>query len=201
MYETICQKYGYSYGGDLAFQVLGRPERVGAELIISHYKLPINVDEFQSIYHQLQREYFHGVNMLPGAERLLRHLKKHNVPIALATSSSADSFALKTKHLTEVFDLFHHKVLGGSDPDVKQGKPHPDIFLVAAKRFPDSPDPSKCLVFEDAPNGVQAAVSANMQVVMVPDEHISKKYTEKASLVLKSLTEFKPEDFGLPKFD
>jgi pseudouridine-5'-monophosphatase len=61
----------------------------------------------------------------------------------LATSSSADSFALKTKHLTKVFDLFHHKVLGGSDLDVKQGKPNPDIFLVAAQRFPDSPDPAK----------------------------------------------------------
>ena len=78
-----------------------------------------------------------------GAERLLRHLKENNVPIALATSSSRDSFNLKTKHLTHVFDLFNHKVLGGSDPDVKEGKPNPDIFIVAAKRFPDNPDPSK----------------------------------------------------------
>ncbi|XP_058801205.1 pseudouridine-5'-phosphatase-like isoform X1 [Phymastichus coffea] len=201
IYRSICEKYGHSYGGDLAFEVLGRPERVGAELIINYYKLPLSIDEFQDFYHRLQREFFHNVNMMPGAERLLRHLKKHNVPIALATSSSAESFALKTGHLKEVFDLFEHKVLGGSDPDVKHGKPSPDIFIVAAKRFSDVPDPSKCLVFEDAPNGVQAAIDAGCQAVMVPDEALPEKYTEKATLVLKSLMEFKPELFGLPKFD
>jgi hypothetical protein len=83
---------------------------------------------------------------MPGAIKLLQNLKSHNIPIALATSSSAESFALKTKHLTETFNLFHHKVFGGSDPEVRQGKPNPDIFLVAAERFPDSPDPSKVLL-------------------------------------------------------
>lgn len=43
----------------------------------------------------------------------------------------------------DVFNLFHHKVLGGSDSDIVHGKPAPDIFLAAARRFPDNPDPSK----------------------------------------------------------
>lgn len=74
---------------------------------------------------------------------MLRHLKEHNIPIALATSSSKENFELKTQKWTDVFNSFDHKVLGGSDPDVVQGKPAPDIFLVAARRFPDNPDPSK----------------------------------------------------------
>ncbi|KAL7306399.1 hypothetical protein TKK_0001818 [Trichogramma kaykai] len=201
VYGAIVQKYGHEYGGTLVYEVLGRPEKVGAELIISHYKLPLSIDEFSEMYRRLQIESFHEVDMMPGAEKLLRHLKKHNIPIALATSSSEESFNLKTKHLTEVFDLFHHKVLGGSDPDVKIGKPNPDIFLVAARRFPDCPDPSKCLVFEDAPNGVQAGVSAGMQTVMVPDPNLPKEFTQKATIVLNSLEDFKPEQFGLPKFD
>ncbi|XP_014225585.1 pseudouridine-5'-phosphatase-like isoform X3 [Trichogramma pretiosum] len=201
VYGAIVQKYGHEYGGTLVYEVLGRPEKVGAELIISHYKLPLSIDEFSEMYRRLQIESFHEVDMMPGAEKLLRHLKKHNIPIALATSSSEESFNLKTKHLTEVFDLFHHKVLGGSDPDVKIGKPNPDIFLVAARRFPDCPDPSKCLVFEDAPNGVQAGVSAGMQTVMVPDPNLPKEFTKKATIVLNSLEDFKPEQFGLPKFD
>lgn len=58
----------------------------------------------------------------------------------------------------------------------------------------------QCLVFEDAPNGVQAAISAGMQVVMVPEDYVPKEDREKATLVLKSLLEFKPEQFGLPPF-
>jgi pseudouridine 5'-phosphatase len=59
----------------------------------------------------------------------------------LATSSSKESVDVKTSNHKELFSLFMHKVMGSSDPDVKEGKPAPDIFLVAAKRFPDSPNP------------------------------------------------------------
>lgn len=76
-----------------------------------------------------------------GAERLVRHLHENNVPICLATSSSKESVEVKTTHHRELFSLFHHKVMGSSDPDVKEGKPAPDIFLVAAKRFPETVKP------------------------------------------------------------
>ena len=45
---------------------------------------------------------------------------------------------------------------------IVNGKPAPDIFLHAAKGFEPSPDPSTCLVFEDAPNGVKAGKAAGM---------------------------------------
>lgn len=78
-----------------------------------------------------------------GAVRLLRHLKENNIPIALATGSDRVSYELKTERWQDLFDLFHHEVLSGSDPEVAHGKPEPDIFLTTAKRFPDNPDPSK----------------------------------------------------------
>lgn len=58
----------------------------------------------------------------------------------------------------------------------------------------------QCLVFEDAPNGVTAAQKANMQVVMVPENYVGEDDRKKATLILSSLNEFKPELFGLPPF-
>lgn len=107
---------------------------------------------------------------------------------------------LKTTHHRELFKLFNHRVCGSTDPEVKQGKPSPDIFLVAANRFSDKPTSENCLVFEDAPNGVTAATAAGMQCVMVPDEHVPLEMCKLATQVLKSLEDFKPEEFGLPPF-
>lgn len=72
---------------------------------------------------------------------MIRHLHDNDVPIALATSSGEDSVTVKTKNHLALFSLFHHKVMGSSDPEVKEGKPAPDIFLIAAQRFKEEVDP------------------------------------------------------------
>lgn len=202
-FNEVLSKYGSDkiFGWNEKSSVMGLQWRQSCQFIIDRYNLPLTPEELADQLTPVYEKIFPQSQLLPGAEKLLRHLHKHKIPIALATSSSSASYELKTKQVKPIFELFHHRVLGGSDPDVKNGKPAPDIFLVAAGRFPDNPDPSKCLVFEDAPNGVQAAVSAGMQVVMVPDSHLPKDLTKKATKVLGSLLEFKPEQFGLPPFD
>ncbi|XP_046837092.1 pseudouridine-5'-phosphatase [Vespa crabro] len=200
VFNQISQKYGKEYTWEHKIKIMGFKSNESANAIVDMLELPISGSEFENQLAAIYADVFPKCNLMPGAERLLKHLKNNNIPIALATSSAKTTGDIKTQRWEHIFDMFHHKVYGGTDPEVKKGKPHPDIFLIAAQRFPDKPEPSKCLVFEDSPNGVEAAIAAGMQVVMVPDPLLDKKYLENATIVLKSLDDFRPELFGLPPY-
>ncbi|XP_020518889.1 (DL)-glycerol-3-phosphatase 2 isoform X2 [Amborella trichopoda] len=132
--------------------------------------------------------------------RLISHLHTHGVPMCVATSSHRRHFELKTTKHKEKISMMHH-VVCGDDPGIKQGKPSPDIFLLAAQKFKGAPiDQDRILVFEDAPSGVAAAKNAGMWVVMVPDPNLDTSLYKGADQVLTSLLEFKPSDWGLPPF-
>uniref|UniRef100_A0A915PR18 Uncharacterized protein n=1 Tax=Setaria digitata TaxID=48799 RepID=A0A915PR18_9BILA len=114
-------------------------------------------------------------------------------------------FELKTRNHKELLDLVSLRVLSGDDPDVKRGKPAPDPFLVTMNRFEQKPEKAEnVLVFEDAANGVRAAVAAGMRVIMVPDltyMKVPEDLRDKISAILESLEDFKPESMGLPAYD
>lgn len=201
--QRILERHGSTetYSFDFKVTLMGLQTYDVAERFIARYNLPISADDYVRENRELAADMMPTAKLLPGVERLLRHLHANKVPIALATSSSKEMYDLKTRDHAALFDLFHHRVYGSSDDEVVHGKPAPDIFLVAARRFPDTPAAEKCLVFEDAPNGVRAACAAGMQSVMVPEDYVSDELRKGATIVLKSLADFKPELFGLPPLD
>jgi HAD superfamily hydrolase (TIGR01509 family) len=97
---------------------------------------------------------------VPGIEKVLDCLDAAGTPFCLASSGRRDRirFALETAGL---FERFGDRWWGAED--VAQGKPAPDLFLLAAREmgFP----PSSCVVVEDAAVGVQAARAAGMAVL------------------------------------
>lgn len=198
--HEICGQYGKTYPLNVRMEVMGTQAEKSAEIVISSLSLPLTVDAFLRKQADIVRKQFNNINLMDGAERLLRHLHQTKVPFCLATSSGREMAELKIANYPELFSLFSHRVMGASDPEVKNGKPAPDIFLIAARRFKDRPEPGKCLVFEDSPNGVRAGVLAKMQTVMVPDKIVSAEQRKEATIVLESLQQFQPELFGLPKF-
>lgn len=191
---------GETYTNDFKVTLMGRHIAESAQMTIDRYNLKISVEDFLKKLKQISGDLLPTDELLPGVDRLIRHLHAKKVPFALATSSIKETYDLKTSNHREFFDLFDHRVCG-SDEEVVNSKPAPDIFIVAARRFPDNPPIGNCLVFEDAPNGVDAGIAAGCQVVMVPEDYITPELRVGATQVLKSLEDFKPEQFGLPPFD
>ncbi|XP_066248716.1 pseudouridine-5'-phosphatase-like [Euwallacea similis] len=196
----IASQYHKEFTQAIEKRILGTTEKDTAKIFLGELNIPLSVEDFLVLYHKKVAVELQNPPLMPGVERLVKHLAKNNVPIAVATSSSKQALAIKTKNHQHLFKLFHHIVCGTTDPDVKNGKPAPDIFLVCASRFEDKPDVSKCLVLEDAPNGINGALEAGMQAVLVPSKDIEPDL-KRATLVLDSLEDFKPELFGLPPFD
>ncbi|KAH8238850.1 hypothetical protein KR038_004576 [Drosophila bunnanda] len=197
--KMTLSPYGKTFTFEVKEQMMGLQTREAAEFMVKHYSLSIPWEELAQQQRANTEKLMLHSQLMPGAERLLRHLHDNQVPFALATSSSAEMMELKSTDHRELFDLFNHKVCG-TDNEVANGKPAPDIFLVAAGRFVNPPAAADCLVFEDSPNGVAAGNSAGMQVVMVPDPRLNPEKCSHATQVLRSLADFKPEQFGLPPF-
>ncbi|KAJ8951826.1 hypothetical protein NQ318_019800 [Aromia moschata] len=194
----VAENYGRVFTSDLRRKVDGTPAAEKARVVIEALDLPLSQQEFIDLVREIYDPKIPNCPFMPGAERLITHLHDHNVPIAIATSSAEDSFALKARDRGHVFDLFDHVVCGGSDPAVERPKPAPDIYLVCASRFAESPRPADCLVIEDAPNGVAGALAAGMQVVMVPNDDVPYDVWSTATLRLDTLDYMMPELFGLP---
>ena len=202
--QAIVARYGKEFTFDLKAKMMGRPAREAADVLIAELKIPMTAEEYLREREAEQDKRFPSCALLPGVERLVRHLKDQGYKIAVATSSHRAPFELKTQAHRALFDLFD-VVVTGDDAELRAGKPAPDIFLLAHSRLEQqeggpSNTPATALVFEDAPNGVAAAKAAGMLCCMVPDARLDPALTREADLVLKSLEDFDPPHWGIPAF-
>ncbi|CAD6340685.1 unnamed protein product [Miscanthus lutarioriparius] len=132
-----------------------------------------------------------NIKALPGATRLIKHLRSNGVPTALASNSPRSNIEAKISCHQGWKECFS-TIVGGDE--VEKGKPSPDIFLEAAKRMNATPN---CLVIEDSLPGVTAGKAAGMHVIAVPS--IPKKTAEfsSADVVINSLLDVRPEKWGI----
>lgn len=183
-------------------------------MLIEAYDLPYTPEELVKANIARQESKWSHCKFLPGARELLKYLHEKKVPIALATSSNRYNYERKTGHLREDgFDLFGEHIVTGDDERVPKGrgKPYPDIWLAALeslnsqlKEGEDEIKPEECLVFEDAVPGITAGKAAGAHIIWVPDDRALKvldgeehsHLTSEQGIILSSLTEFKPSEYG-----
>ncbi|KAK1228703.1 hypothetical protein PQX77_008197 [Marasmius sp. AFHP31] len=224
IYTDVTNEILAQFGKEMSWEIkagcMGKPERAAAEHLLSFYPdIDLPLESYLQQRNTLQDLRWPTVPLLPGVRKLILHLKKHSIPIAVATGSRRRNYELKTGHLGEIFDLFDGKVVCADDKqwDMK-GKPEPDIFLTAAREMlgrdvgkprdnaissEQLQERARGLVFEDALPGMQAGKRAGMSVIWVPDSRLlDVKYdgSERPDETLKSLEDFVPEKWGLPPY-
>jgi pseudouridine-5'-monophosphatase len=171
--------------------------------VIDHLKLPIDKEQLFKEWFKMCVARAGEIKIMPGVERLLKHLHQHNIPMAIATNGKHEEFLLKTNHLGHIFEegkYFSH-IVHGDDPSLSRLKPFPDIYQICMQRFSPIPASSEhVLVFEDSIRGVTSAISAGMVCVMVCEEQMIEDKSSITTTWLKSFNDLKLENFNLPPF-
>lgn len=106
-----------------------------------------------------------GIEPIAGVRETLEKAAALGLPCALGSSAPRENARLCLESLGLV--PFFKAVVTGED--VERGKPHPDIFLAAARKL--GVPPEECLVIEDAPAGVEAAHRAGMRAIALLTSH------------------------------
>lgn len=129
----------------------------------------ISAEDIEAIAQEKETNFRHRLppvlQPLPGVLQLLKALKNAGFKMALASSAPKENLDLLTLKLG-IKDYFDAIV---SDKEVKEGKPSPELFLLAADRLKVLPH--NCIVIEDAIAGVAAAKAAQMKCIAVTNTH------------------------------
>jgi pseudouridine-5'-monophosphatase len=194
-HEIMAGRYGKIFDWTVKSKMIGLRAEDSAKVLIHSLQLPMSVPEYLEARKHILAELFPKAEPLPGAVRLTRHLHQAGIPQAVATSSDRYNFDLKVVRHQEWFRIFDC-IVTGDDPEIKRGKPHPDIFLITAERLKAAP--SQCLVFEDSPAGIDAARAAGMYTVAVPDPHMEDSAYPHAHQIIRDLNNVELASWGLP---
>ena len=162
MAATIAafEAMGHQIDIDFLLGLVGKDMPTGERLIAARYPVLDLADLDLRVASAMQLELASGMPLKAGVRELLAQISQ---PKAIVTSSSHKNALRKVAQAGLTVDFVHLITLD----DVSRAKPAPDPYLLAAQLL--GVTPARCLVFEDSEVGAEAAHTAGMHVVQVPD--------------------------------
>ncbi|WP_443939454.1 HAD family hydrolase [Pedobacter sp. MW01-1-1] len=128
-----------------------------------------SLDEVTRLSIEKEKQYRAGylphLALLDGLDRFLTKAKENHIQMAIGSAAILDNidFVLDGLNVRSYFNA----IVGAEN--VVLSKPHPETFTKAATALNVAPE--ECLVFEDAPKGVEAALNAGMKCLVLTTEH------------------------------
>ena len=186
IYKEMLSEFGHDFSiEEYAQNYSGKTEVKNVTNLIDTYSLPFTIETGLIKVLKIEDKFIEqGIDLKTGAKELLKYLKDKGFKTAIASSSTKDrALTILKKH--NFIEYFNDFVFGD---EVEKGKPNPDIFLKACDKLLEKPE--ECLVLEDSEAGIQAAHSANVPVICIPDMKVpSEYYLDMTKVVLNSLEE------------
>jgi HAD superfamily hydrolase (TIGR01509 family) len=165
LWDTVQHEFLAGYGVDydraaLKPLVAGHSSVEALEIMQQLFDLPGTAADLAAERIEIARRHFTEINFVDGFPEFFASITP-NFRTAMATAMDPNLFVLADARLG-LTELFAGHVSTVADVGGR-GKPAPDLFLHAATAI--SAVPARCVVFEDAPNGIEAAVNAGMHSV------------------------------------
>ena len=117
------------------------------------------------------------LQLIDGLAEFLKLAHQENIKMAIGSAAIMDNinFVIQNMQIAHYFDAII------SANDVEKSKPHPETFLKCASAL--GSDPAHCLVFEDTPKGVECALNAGMQAVVILGEHEASEFEQYENVI------------------
>lgn len=160
--SELFARRGLAFGRAEKAELLGRALDPACAVIAARFGEPDAVEAIRDELLQLVvRAIGAHASVMPGARQVVEEVAAR-VPVAVASNSSHAlvDLALRRADLTALLPVVV------SADDVAEGKPAPDVYLLACQRL--DAEPEQCLAFEDSPTGLAAAQTAGLRTVGAP---------------------------------
>lgn len=185
-YQHVLAKNGLTMSLTFYKSLLGKPIAGISELIYEEYGKDFDIENTIKEIHDYMDDVFEnkGVPLKKGLLELLKYLKKHDYKTIVATSSKRH----RVDHILELAGLnpyFDDSICGD---EVSKGKPNPEVFLKSCEKL--GVKTYETLVLEDSEAGINAAYSAAIKVICIPDlKYPEPEFIEMTYKIMNDLLE------------
>ncbi len=160
----VAEEFGLEKNYELPVAISGTSLGEESYQIINRFYPDVDAKKYlERVWEMVDDWREKKLELMAGVEDILKFFQDKGISMAVASSAPVEVIEqnLSRKNLHEYF-----KVLVGGD-EVSNGKPAPDIFLLAAKKLNLAPE--GCYIFEDSLNGIRAAAASGGAAIMIPD--------------------------------
>lgn len=158
-YFKTFHDLGIDVSEELYTSFTGASTRKVCDTLIENFNLSQTFEEIAKIKRDYFKDYFYNdeeFDLIPGVKELIEHYYENGITLILASSATMTTIDM----VFEKFELekyFSGKISGA---DLKESKPHPEVFLLAAEMAKQPVE--NCMVIEDSTNGILAAHRAKI---------------------------------------